>query len=113
MKWPIAPGASGPCCQARPIVGVPFVSGVRALGGTSAVSAGCSPSLDGESELAEHGDGARLPTLEVAGREALPCGELVGRAEDRLWRVPVFLPNKVVGRGWGETVSSEEGLRPE
>jgi hypothetical protein len=36
--------------------------------------------LDGESGLSEHGDGAALSALEIAGGKALARGELISRA---------------------------------
>jgi Periplasmic binding protein len=69
--------------------------------------------LDGEAQVTEDPDRARLPALKVARGQALAGGELIGRAQDGLGRVAAFVPDQVIRRGGGEAVRGEELLRTE
>src|SRR5262245_57586715 len=69
--------------------------------------------LDDESQLLEDLDRAGLPAFEITGAETLARGEFVGCAQDRFRGVAAFVPDQLIGRGWGEAMLREEPLRPQ
>ncbi len=65
--------------------------------------------LDGESQLAQHRDGATLPALEIAGGQPLPGGEFIGERAVHTalgpGRVDVLINNAATVEPLGPTAS--------